>query len=103
MLWVVRGTYGHTGEDVSIVVEAETRAEAEYMAIRRSIPVVIVGPATAEDVTAARETHQLYISRPEQWYTCFGQPVGGFQLACLMLCGVFTALTVLHSSHVLGL
>lgn len=102
MLWTVRGTYQDTEEDVSIVIEAETSAEAQYMAQRKSFPVVIVEPASDEDVRIARKAKRLYMWQPKPRHTCFGRPVGGFQLACLMLCGVFTALTILNSSHVLG-
>ena len=99
MLWVVRGTYEHTGEDVSIVIDVKTRAEAEYIARRRGIPVVIVEPATEHDVRIARKAKRLYTWHPRQGYSCFGRPVGSLQLACLMVCGVLTALTILHSAH----
>ncbi|HEX2971079.1 MAG TPA: hypothetical protein VHP11_02030 [Tepidisphaeraceae bacterium] len=102
MLWVVRGTYEQSNEDVSIVVDVESSAEAQYIARRRGIPVVVVGPATDEDVAVARKAKRLFVWRRQQAYTCWGRPVGKFQLACLMLCGIFTAMAVLNSAHVLG-
>ena len=53
LLWVVRGT-DDNGNDLTAVIEAATRAEAEYMALRRGLPVVIVSEATSRDVSVAR-------------------------------------------------
>src|SRR5262245_33277172 len=41
MFWVIRWTDLLSGEDRSIVVEAESIVEAKRMALRRNIPVVV--------------------------------------------------------------
>jgi hypothetical protein len=101
MLYVVRGTLGHTGEDVSIVVEAQSGAEAEYIGARRGIPVVIVSPASDEDVATAKLENRFFVySRAPQWQA-FGTPVGAYQLASLMLSGVATIVVLLKVAHLL--
>jgi hypothetical protein len=95
MLWTVRGTLKATNEDVCIVVEAESRARAEYMGERRGIPVVCATPATEEEVDEARANHLLWKRTPPSRYTCFGRPVGQAQLMLIMLCGVGTVFFLL--------
>lgn len=95
MLWTVRGTLSGTNEDVFIVVEAESRARAEYMGERRGIPVVCAMPANDEEVREARARHLLWKYTPDAQYQCFGQPVNQAQLALIMLTGIATALLVL--------
>jgi hypothetical protein len=98
MFWVIRWTDAQTHEDRSIVVEAASRAAAEVCAVKRNIPVVFVGEADATDLHEARKAKRLWKYTPDYRYTCFGRPVKPSELACLMLIGVWTALTVLHNS-----
>ncbi len=95
MLWTVRGTLPKTQEDVAIVVEAESREEAEYMGWRRGIPVVIVQEATDAEVATARRARLLWRYTPESRYTAFGRPVRAFQLVGLMACGILTIILIL--------
>lgn len=100
MLWAIRGTDSNTDKDITLVVEATSRAEAECMAIRRNFPVVIIEPATDEDIVDAKQKKLLYTStRTKMPFTAFGRPVGRVKLAFLMLCGVATAVTVLKQSN----
>jgi hypothetical protein len=98
MYWVIRWTNKQTGEDQSIVVEAKSKVVAETMALKRDIPIVFIGEAEESDVRAAREAKLLWQYTKEQRYTCFGQPVARRQLACLMLCGVWTIGVLLQTS-----
>jgi len=99
LLWVVRGT-DDNGNDLTAVIEAATRAEAEYMALRRGLPVVIVSEATSRDVTTARANRMLWKYSQDARYRAFGRTVNAVQLACLVLCGVLTAFLVLKSANV---
>jgi hypothetical protein len=99
LLWVVRGT-DNSGKDLTAVIEAATRAEAEYMALRRGLPVVIVSEATSRDVATARASKTLWKFSQDARYRAFGRTVGAVQLACLVACGILTAFLVLKSSHV---
>jgi hypothetical protein len=99
LLWVVRGT-DNSGKDLTAVIEAATRAEAEYMALRRGLPVVIVSEATSRDVAQARTNKMLWKYSQDAGYRAFGRTVGAVQLACLVICGILTAFLVLKSSHV---
>jgi hypothetical protein len=99
LLWVVRGT-DDNGHDLTAVIEAATRAEAEYMALRRGLPVVIVSEATSRDVVTARANKMLWKYSQDARYRAFGRTVNAVQLACLVLCGVITAFLVLRSMNV---
>jgi type II secretory pathway component PulF len=99
LLWVVRGT-DDSGHDLTAVIEAATRAEAEYMALRRGLPVVIVSEATSRDVAAARANRMLWKYTQDSRYRAFGRTVGALQLACLVLSGILTAFLVLKSANV---
>jgi hypothetical protein len=101
MYWVIRWTDKVTGEDQAIVVEAKSRTLAETIALKRDIPVVFIGPADDDDVAAAREAKLLWRYTPDSHWSCFGQPVGTRQLACLMLCGIWTIGLLLQSAGVL--
>ncbi len=83
--WVVRGTLG--GEDVTLVVEAPTRAEAEYFGLKRGVDVVIVDIAEPADVAEARRQKMLWRYTPERRMTCFGRPITQRQCECLVLLG----------------
>ena len=103
MFWVIRWT-NRQGEDQSVVIEAKTRVVAETIALKRDIPVVFIGEADDADVAAAREAKRLWRSTPHaSQRTCFGRPVAARQLACLMLCGVWTIGLLLQSSGLLTL
>ena len=82
LLWVVRGT-DDNGNDLTAVIEAATRAEAEYMALRRGLPVVIVSEATSRDVATARAGKMLWKYSQDARYRAFGRTVNAVQLACL--------------------
>jgi hypothetical protein len=102
MLWVIRGTDARANEDISIVVEADTQAEAEYMGRRRGIPVVIVNPANDTDIRIARSEKRLFLTCAETRYKAFGRKIGKFQLAAIMVCGVLTMLLILRVGHVVS-
>jgi hypothetical protein len=89
MLWVVRWT-DNDGKDTAAVFEAGSAAEAHYMAARRGIAVVVVEEASEADVKAAIKSGKIWRYSAQPKYTCMGQPVGRFQLACLLICGILT-------------
>ena len=90
MFWVIR--WVENGADQAVVIEAASRAAAECSALKRNIPVVFVGEADADDIHEARQTKRLWkYSADASRHRCFGKPVGGVQLACLMMLGVLTA------------
>jgi hypothetical protein len=95
-LWVVRGTV--RDQDISIVVEARSREEAEAIGWKRDIPVIVVSEASEEDVLAARQAKLLRRYTAESQLKCLGRPVGPVQIATLLLCGVVTALLDLHAA-----
>ena len=99
MLWVVRGT-SRANEDISVVIEAATEAEAQYMAARRGIPVIVVEPATSADIGQARAEGRLWTYTAEATHKCLGRPVGKLSLACLMVCGIITGLACLRANGV---
>lgn len=90
MLWVIRWTDAHDGNDKAIVVEARSAAEAEYMGLKRGIPIVFLGEASRADVAEARKAGLLWKHSPTPRYTCFGRPVKPLQIAALLLLGVTT-------------
>ena len=90
MFWVIRWTDTHTGEDKSIVVEAESQAEAEYMGLKRGIPIVFVGEASGSDITAAHKAKLLWKYSRVTPYSCFGQPLKMREVVFLMLAGLAT-------------
>ncbi len=100
MLWTVRGTLQRTHQDMNIVVEAESRDEAEYMGWRRGLYVVIVQEATAEDVAAAKDSRLIWRYTPESKYTAFGWPIRKMQLAGLIFVGVMTIVLLLERAGI---
>jgi hypothetical protein len=100
MFWVIRGTDEVRNEDMAIVVEAETQAEAECMAIRRGFPLVISMPADDRDIRTARAQKRLFRYSPEALYMAFGRPVGTLPLSCLLLAGVGVIGLLLKQGHV---
>jgi hypothetical protein len=105
MLWAIRGTDAINEKDITLVVEATSRAEAECMAIRRNFPVVIIEPATDDDIVDAKHKKLLYTASKATAmpYTAFGRPVGRVKLAFLMFCGIATALVVLKQANIVDL
>lgn len=98
MLWVVRGT-DVDDQDISVVIEAASRAEAEYIALRRGVPVVVIEEATSRDVAEARVSQKLWQYTIQPKHTCLGRPVGKFQLACLAVCGILTGVILFDASR----
>jgi hypothetical protein len=97
MFWVIR--WVDAGEDKAVVVEAETRAAAEYAALKRNIPVVFIGEADEDDVRDARRAKRLWKYTADPKYTCLGRPVSGFHVVCFMIAGIMTAM--LHVNRIL--
>ena len=91
MFWVIRWTDRHTSEDKAIVVEAESQAEAEYMGLKRGIPIVFLGEASDSDVAWARRQKLLWKYTRVSPYTCMGRPVSKREIAFLMFAGLMTA------------
>ena len=103
MFWVIRWTDFRTFVDHSIVVEAESRAQAETIALKRSIQPVFIGPADDADVAEARATKRLWrYTQPNSRWTVFGRAIGAPQVACLMLLGVSTIGVILQSAGMLA-
>ena len=99
MFWVIRWSDMQTNDDHFVVVEAETMVSARTFALKRDIQVVFMKEATDAEVDMAREANVLWrYTRPTGW-RCFGQMVTSGQLACLMLCGIWT-IGVLLRTHV---
>ncbi len=91
MFWVIRWTDLASGEDKSIVVEAESQAEAEYMGLKRGIPIVFLGEATNSDIAWAKKQKLLWKYTRVSPYTCMGRPVSKREIAFLILAGLATA------------
>lgn len=92
MFWVIRWTDVHTGEDKSIVVEAESQAEAEYMGLRRGIPIVFLGEASNADVADATKAKLLWKYSRVSPYSCFGRTLSTREVLLVMFAGLGTAL-----------
>src|SRR5262245_59796006 len=97
MFWVIRWSDLKTNEDHAIVVEAESIVAAKTIALKRDIPVVHMGEASDAEVAAAREANRLWRYTRPPGRRCFGQPVSSGQLACLMLCGIWTIGVILQA------
>ena len=91
MFWVIRWTDKHTNEDKAIVVEAESQAEAEYMGLKRGIPIVFLGEASDSDVADARKAKLLWKYTRVSPYSCFGRTVSKREIVFLMAAGLATA------------
>jgi hypothetical protein len=102
MFWVIRWSDLKTNDDHFIVVEAESRVAARTIAIKRDIPVVHMAEANDAEVEAAREANLLWRYTRPPGRRCFGQPVSSGQLACLMLCGIWTIAVILQSYGVVS-
>ena len=91
MFWVIRWTDQHSGEDKSIVVEAESQAEAEYMGLKRGIPIVFLGEASNADIVDATKAKLLWKYSRVSPYTCFGHAMSTREVVFVMSCGIATA------------
>jgi hypothetical protein len=91
MFWVIRWTDKQHGH-MTIVVEAGSRAEAEYMGLRRGIPIGYLGMASRADVAKAERAGLLWRYTRTSRYTCFGRPVTRRHIAALIIAGVATAM-----------
>src|SRR5215213_7812494 len=91
MFWVIRWTDRHDGQDRAIVVEAESQAEAEYMGLKRGIPIVFLGEASDYDIDVAKKAKLLWKYTRVSPYSCFGRTVSKREIAFLMLAGLATA------------
>jgi hypothetical protein len=96
--WTVRGV--SRGEDVCLVIEAETAVAAECSATKRGVEVVVVSQATADETATAKLMGRLWRYTPEPKLKCFGRAVGRMQAACLVLCGLATVILDLRANHV---
>ena len=96
MFWVIRWTDQHSGEDKSIVVEAESQAEAEYMGLKRGIPIVFLGEASHSDLDDAKRNKMLWKYSRVSPYSCFGRSLSTTQLVFFLSAGILTALVNLR-------
>jgi hypothetical protein len=96
VFWVIRWTDQHSGEDKSIVVEAESQAEAEYMGLKRGIPIVFLGEASDSDIADASRNKMLWKYSRVSPYSCFGRSLTTRQVVFFMTAGIATALVNLR-------
>ena len=99
MMWTVRGTTPE-GQDYTVVLEAESKTEAEYRVMKRGLPVVIIEEATAMDIKLAKSEKRLWKYKPDPVLFAFGRRVNKVQLAALLFIGCMTILVLLHNSKV---
>lgn len=92
MYWVIRWTDQSSGEDKSIVVEAESQAEAEYMGLKRGIPIVFLGEASSADVADAKRAKLLWKYSRVSPYSCFGRALTTREVVFVMGAGLGTVL-----------
>jgi hypothetical protein len=92
VFWVIRWTDQHSGQDKSIVVEAESQAEAEYMGLKRGIPIVFLGEASDADISDAKRAKLLWKYSRVSPYSCFGRAMTTREVVFVMTCGIATAL-----------
>jgi hypothetical protein len=91
MYWAIRWTDAHGSQPRSIVVEAATRAEAEYSALKRGLRAYTLGEARRRDIRAARRAGLLWKYTPTPRYSVLGRGLERAQVAALILAGVATA------------
>jgi hypothetical protein len=92
VFWVIRWTDQHSGQDKSIVVEAESQAEAEYMGLKRGIPIVFLGEASNADIVDAKRAKMLWKYSRVSPYSCFGRAMTTREVVFVMSCGIATAI-----------
>jgi hypothetical protein len=98
MYFVIR--WSENDEDRAVVIEAETRAGAEYFALKRDIPAVVVYEAEPDDIRDARASKRLWKYSPDRGHRAFGMTLGAFHLTCVMIVGVLTA--ALHTGRAIA-
>ena len=91
MRWTIRWTDFRTFRDYEMVVDADSREEAEAIAAERRITVTCVEPIGDDD--AAPPTVPLSL---------LGKPLRAMHVASLMLCGVATIGVLLQSAGMLS-
>ena len=91
MFWVIRWTDVYSDADKAIVVEARSRAEAEYMGLKRGIPIVFLGEASNADIADAKKAKLLWKYSRVSPYSCFGRAVTTREVVFLMSAGIATA------------
>jgi hypothetical protein len=91
MFWAIRWTDTHGHQFKSIVVEAATRAEAEYSALKRGLRTYTLAEARRRDIKAARRAGLLWKYTPTPRYRVLGRGLEHAQVAALLLAGVATA------------
>src|SRR5687768_17734948 len=97
---------------MSAVIEAPTRDAAVMIATAQGLPTLFVARATQSDIAESRRARPrpgraatfdglapTPASARATGYTCLGRPLGGVQVAAILLAGVATAL--LHLRPVL--
>ena len=89
---VIRWTDKHTNEDKAIVVEAESQAEAEYMGLKRGIPIVFLGEASDADISDAKRAKMLWKYSRVSPYSCFGRAMTTREVVFVMSCGIAVAI-----------
>ena len=97
-LWTVRGV--NRGHDICLVIEAPDEVSADCFATKRGVEVVVVTQAASDEISTARAAGRLWRYTPEPKLKCFGKPVGHFQAAMLVVCGLATVLINLRAFHV---
>lgn len=102
MLWVIRWTDFRTFKEHAMVVEADSREAAEEIARKRRVTPTFIGRADETDVQAARTERRLWRYEAEDSLACFGRPVGGLQIACLIALGVSTIGVLLQVTGLLA-
>jgi|SRR5688500_618007 hypothetical protein len=102
MMWVIRWTDFRTFKEHAMVVEADSREAAEAIARKRRVTPTFVGQADDTDVQAARAERTLWRYESEDPLACFGRPVGGLQVACLITLGVSTIGVLLQVTGLLA-
>ena len=101
MMWVIRWTDFRTFKEHAMVVEAETREAAEEIARKRRVTPTYIGAADESDVQAARAERKLWRCESDE-LACFGRPVGGLQIACLIVLGISTIGVLLQVTGLLA-
>ena len=102
MNWVIRWTDEPTDQDMSAVIEAPTRDAAVMIATAQGLPTLFVARATQSDIAESRRVRPRRAgtfdglaptpaSATATGYTCLGRPLGGVQVAAILLAGVATA------------
>jgi hypothetical protein len=91
MFWAIRWTDSHSHQPKTIVLEAATRAEAEYSALKRGLRAYELAEARRRDINTARRAGLLWKYTPTPRHTFLGHRVERAQIAALLLAGVATA------------